>query len=656
MRLTIAHKIFFVISCVLTISFLNSAYSIYAEYSASKTSERIGNNYIEAYKKMETLSLNTLTLQVNVLSYGASLNENFYNNAQNLIKVLRANSDDYKKYVTSSQNKKLYIETNKVIEEHNKLVYNFTETISNNLELIHKNIINTKNMNTALDTIVSEVEKSVKIVDNNQIDTRYRNLLLNINSLSTLIKTTSYMAMKSKQMDMLKPIPDTFKRVNKIIGDIQEGVDNKALLNSLKIMKENIKIAETSYTSLIKIGKQIADIEKQRFTYAAQIREMNSNLVSIIYNLVHKASINSTKSLNASMVTAVILFIINIIVGMSGVVYLYIMVIKQIKGFIAKVENLTKGDGDLTIRLVSNNKDELHELAESFNAFVRNVHQIVMEVKEAASGVASGNNQLAATMEQLSVTFDSQSEQISTIVTDIENIKELSSQSSNQLNDCLEIMNKSKDITNAGASQLGYVKSNVLEIHEKTSLLSTTIKELSESSNQIGNILTVINDIANQTNLLALNAAIEAARAGEAGRGFAVVADEVRKLAERTQHATGEIENIVKSFQQESQRASQEMESSGEVVSMGVDMIGETESSFGNVVNGVNEAVAGTETASLKVNSQYTSIQEVAEKAEIIAAGIEESDVAVEQVTTTVAHLQEKAEKLSQLVSRFKVD
>ena len=109
MSLTIAHKIIISVCGVLAFAFLNSAFAIYSEYTAAKTSERIGKNYINAYQQMETLSLNTLTLQVNVLSYAASLNENFYNNAQNLIQALRKNADDYKAFVTTPENKKYYI-------------------------------------------------------------------------------------------------------------------------------------------------------------------------------------------------------------------------------------------------------------------------------------------------------------------------------------------------------------------------------------------------------------------------------------------------------------------------------------------------------------------------------------------------------------------
>ena len=659
MRLTIAHKIFISISCVLAVAFLSSAYAIYAEYSAAKTSERIGTNYLKAYSMMEQLSLNTLTLQVNVLSYGASLNENFYNNAQNLIKALVKNAEEYKAFVSSKENQKWYVETNKIIDDHYTLVENFTNTILNNLSFIQDNIKYTSTMNRALDMAANQALKSFEKAEALGVDGDITNRFTNLNSLATLIKTSSYMAMKSRNEEMLKGVPEGFVRAERVMARLTvdlRGVNNRELTAELTQIRDNMTIAKNTFNQLLELGHKMVALEKERFAYAAQIREQNSKLGEMVHGLVIEATNNSTKALKRSMAIALILFIITIIVGMSGVVYLYFSVIKQLKVFIKSVANLTSGEGDLTVRLMMKNKDELYELAENFNAFIANVQEIVAEVKAASDEVASGNNQLAATMEELSTTFASQTEQISEMVVDIDGIRNLSMESSRELNECLDVMNRSKEMTNAGAAQLDYVKSNVLEISEKTTSLSDTITELSSNSAEIGNILTVINDIADQTNLLALNAAIEAARAGEAGRGFAVVADEVRKLAERTQHATGEIEVIVRSFQNESEKASREMSQSGEVVASGVDMIGETTISFNNVVQGVNEAVKDTQSAASRVDNQYNSIQSVADKAQAVAAGVEESNAAVEQVIITVCHLQERAEKLKMLVSRFKVD
>ena len=205
---------------------------------------------------------------------------------------------------------------------------------------------------------------------------------------------------------------------------------------------------------------------------------------------------------------------------------------------------------DLTIRIPAETDDELGKIADSMNLFIGKVQEIVTAVRSATIEVVTSNNQLAATMEELSTTFDSQAEQVDNMVGSMEQVGNVFQATSKALSENMVALENTAKMSKEETKKLEVVSSDMDEIEKDTVILSKNIDNLSASSNQIGEIINVINDIADQTNLLALNAAIEAARAGEAGRGFAVVADEVRKLAERTQKATGEITEIISTLKQ----------------------------------------------------------------------------------------------------------
>ena len=310
---------------------------------------------------------------------------------------------------------------------------------------------------------------------------------------------------------------------------------------------------------------------------------------------------------------------------------------------------------DLTVRIASKTDDELGQIAKGVNIFIESMESVIKEVRDSVEEVASANNQLAATMEELSATFDSQAHQVSEMVDGMGQVSNISKNTSDALVTNMQFLEATADNTRKEAENLDKVSIDMGDIEKDTISLSETIRHLSDSSAQIGNILNIINDIANQTNLLALNAAIEAARAGEAGRGFAVVADEVRKLAERTQHAIGEVETIINELSRDSENASNAMNKSVTSVQEGAGNIQSVTGEIKRAVEDVTNLYTDMKPISQSVSDQYITIQSVVDNAQVVAAGIEESNAAVNEVNNTVSHLQQRTERLKSLIEQFKV-
>ncbi|MFA6902259.1 MAG: methyl-accepting chemotaxis protein [Gallionellaceae bacterium] len=178
---------------------------------------------------------------------------------------------------------------------------------------------------------------------------------------------------------------------------------------------------------------------------------------------------------------------------------------------------------------------------------------------------------------------------------------------------------------------------------------------LGHRSDQIGQIVNVIKDIAEQTNLLALNAAIEAARAGEQGRGFAVVADEVRKLAERTATATAEISQMISAIQSETVNAVTTMEKGSAEVNDGVALVNQAGQSLQNINSSVKRVVQMIEQISDATRSQSEATNEITQRVEHIAEMAKENTSSVDETTQASRDLQKLSADLQQVVSRFKL-
>jgi methyl-accepting chemotaxis protein len=444
----------------------------------------------------------------------------------------------------------------------------------------------------------------------------------------------------------------------KILAEL-DSIANMAVLQETKKMVTDVSALVNSGTSDIgNIDKLITDFRKAYLEMDDLGRDATNQFTAVLETNSNRTANNATSLQKmASTLTIFITFCVIILIALGIGIALYInrSVSKKLVNFVHVVAEFTQGDGDLTRRIPITSSDEIGQLGENFNKFVESVHKIITEVKDSAEDVASGNNELAATMEELSTTFNSQSEQVSSVAQNMTTINDASKNMVLNLASNITKMEEANTAVKEGSSQLHNAHGNMDDIKSKTEKLSVTIGSLAESSGKIGDILGVINDIADQTNLLALNAAIEAARAGDAGRGFAVVADEVRKLAERTQRSTSEISAIITSLQKESSTASVDMDGANSSVDSGLGSIRKTDELFNVVVTSVREIDSATQDVNNTMNDQFTMVQTVSDNTNAIAAGIEESMHAVNEVVSTVTHLQQRAETLKKIVSQFKV-
>jgi len=350
-----------------------------------------------------------------------------------------------------------------------------------------------------------------------------------------------------------------------------------------------------------------------------------------------------------------IAFIIAIIISVVAF-FLSKSISNPIKLLVRRTKDLATGEADLTKRIDFDSNDELGELSNWFNSFIVRIQDLIREVKASTETVSTASIQISSSSEELAATVEEQSNQSQSVATAVQELASTSDEIAKSIENTQKNAENASNLTKDGSKIIQKSIDSLIRIKNQTDNLGQIINKLNESSNKIGDIINVINDVADQTNLLALNAAIEAARAGEAGRGFAVVADEVRKLAERTSKATKEIEVIITSLQKESNLANKAMKNTSKEVEMGKELGENSLKILDEIVNSSDIILDLATSVATAVAQENATIDEVNNNIQGIAAGSEESANAVSEVSSTADDLAKQAESLKELVNKFKTD
>ena len=312
--------------------------------------------------------------------------------------------------------------------------------------------------------------------------------------------------------------------------------------------------------------------------------------------------------------------------------------------------------GDLTPRVNGNYLGDHQILKNSINRMGESVSGILNQVKEAVAATASAANEISSSTEQMAAGAQEQSAQAHEVASAVEQMTKTIYETTKNTTQATEASKSAGKSAVEGGSVVSETVSGMNRIAEVVKKSAETVQELGKSSDQIGEIVQVIDDIADQTNLLALNAAIEAARAGEQGRGFAVVADEVRKLAERTTKATKEIATMIKQIQKDTSGAVDSMQQGTKEVEAGKILAEKAGTSLQDIIHGAEKVVDIVTQVAAASEEQSSAAEQISKNIESISSVTTQSASGIQQIAHASEDLNRLTLNLQELISQFKVD
>lgn len=456
-------------------------------------------------------------------------------------------------------------------------------------------------------------------------------------------QTKTYADAEDKLNQMFSSFTETSKEEKSLFAQINEaknttmplfkklaelGLANKAD-EATKFLMEEVRPAQRKWLDLL---KDLADKEAQmseetmREAGADYVRARNITIALVIFALIVGAAISIliTRSITLPIFEAV--------------------------GFASRVAS-----GDLTSRIEVKSGDEVGKLMQALKDMNDNLNKLIRDARANSDEVSVAASELSIASSQVSASSQQQSAASSSMAAAVEEMTVSISQISDNASEAHDLSVQSRGRADEGGKIIHDTIAEMEKIAAAVTESAQMVHELSLHSEKITDIVKVIKEVAEQTNLLALNAAIEAARAGEQGRGFAVVADEVRKLAERTSQSTVEISAMIGKVQENIQSVTGSMQSGVERVKQGMTYANRAGESVKLINNDTQRIVSTVNDISSALREQRIATSEIAQSVEKVAQMAEENNAAVEETEKTSHRLEKLASTLRNTVSRFEV-
>ncbi|ACK65493.1 methyl-accepting chemotaxis sensory transducer [Rippkaea orientalis PCC 8801] len=525
----------------------------------------------------------------------------------------------------------LYKEVRRVAEQDLSLIQKFIQIQENQLDQVvffEKSFrgIYTGNKNTGDDNIDASI---------NEFNARHNKIDGAIGESKSLIAKQIRETISDEEKDAFNLIGQTLNQYEQTYIGYRNEADRafgliksnqiaqaKAAGEGLQKIQEQLKAENTELLQeVIKWSQQAADLAKEH-------QQRTVFLVSFVFFIGIAA---------------------NIILGL----WITNNITSSLKKAVAVAEAVSAGNLTAEVEMTSN--DEIGQLLGALKTMIANLNSLISEVQQSGIQITSSTTQMSASRKQLEATLTEQIASTNEVTTTAQEIANTSEELVHTMEQITEMSQSTADAANQGQHDLGRMEQTMRQLAEATTSIASKLGVMSEKAHNINSVVLTITKVADQTNLLSLNAAIEAEKAGEYGAGFAVVAREIRRLADQTAVATLEIEQMVKEMQSAVSMGVMEMDKFNKEVSSSVEDVGSISQQIAQVIEQVQSITPRFELVSKSMEEQARSAQHIREAMEQLSEGSEQTAYSLHDTHIVLERLDDAAQGLQSEISVFKV-